>query len=47
MADKNFELLDPASGKKSLLPVRQGTVGPAVLDIATINKDQGVFTFDP
>ena len=45
--DKNFELIDPASGKKSRLPVRAGTIGPAVLDIAALNKDHGVFTFDP
>ncbi|MCB1623328.1 MAG: citrate (Si)-synthase, partial [Pseudomonadales bacterium] len=47
MADKNFELIDPSSGKKSRLPVLEGTIGPAVLDIAGINKDHGVFTFDP
>jgi citrate synthase len=47
MADKNFELTDLSSGKKSQLPVRSGTIGPDVLDIAAINKDHGVFTFDP
>ena len=47
MADKNFELTDLSSGKKSQLPVRTGTIGPDVLDIAAINKDHGVFTFDP
>ena len=47
MADKNFELTDLASGKKSLLPVKTGTVGPSVLDIANIQKDHGVFTHDP
>jgi citrate synthase len=47
MADKHFELTDPATGKKTSLPVRAGSVGPAVLDIAAINKDHGVFTFDP
>jgi citrate synthase len=47
MADKNFELTDLASGKKSLLPVKTGTIGPAVLDIAGISKDHGVFTHDP
>ena len=34
MADKKFELTDLASGKKSLLPVKSGTIGPDVLDIA-------------
>jgi len=47
MADKNFELTDLATGTKSLLPVRNGTVGPSVLDIANIQKDHGVFTHDP
>ena len=47
MADKNFELTDLATGKKSLLPVKNGTIGPDVLDIAAINKDHGVFTHDP
>ena len=47
MATKTFELLDTASGKKSTLPVRSGTVGPDVIDIGALNKDHGVFTFDP
>jgi citrate synthase len=47
MADKKFELTDLASGKKSLLPVKSGTIGPDVIDIAAINKDLGVFTHDP
>jgi citrate synthase len=47
MADKKFELTDLSSGKKSLLPVKSGTIGPDVVDIAAINKDLGVFTHDP
>ncbi len=47
MSNKNFELLNPTTGVKSQLPVRSGTIGPDVLDIAAINKDHGVFTFDP
>jgi citrate synthase len=47
MAEKTFELTDPASGKKSMLPVKQGTIGPSVVDIAGIAKDLGVFTHDP
>jgi citrate synthase len=47
MADKNFELINPASGKKSILPVRSGTIGPDVIDIAAISRDHDVFTFDP
>jgi citrate synthase len=47
MADKNFELINPASGKKSVLPIKSGTIGPDVLDISAIAKDHDVFTFDP
>src|SRR3954449_5980819 len=47
MSDKKFELLDKASGKKTELAVRDGTIGPSVVDIATIQKDLGVFTYDP
>ena len=47
MTDKKFELTDRASNRKAELPVRMGTIGPSVVDIAAINKDLGVFTFDP
>jgi len=47
MPSKTFELIDPATGKKSALPVRSGTIGPDVLDIGSLNRDHGVFTFDP
>ena len=47
MSDKKFELTDLSSGKKSLLPVLSGSIGPDVLDIASLYKDHGVFTFDP
>lgn len=47
MADKKFELTDLSSGKKTELPVRSGTIGPDIIDVASINKDHGVFTFDP
>ncbi|MEP7243094.1 MAG: citrate synthase [Gammaproteobacteria bacterium] len=47
MSDTKFELLDKVSGKKTDLNVRQGTIGPSVVDIASINKDLGVFTYDP
>jgi citrate synthase len=47
MSDKKFELLDKASGKKTDLAVREGTIGPSVVDIASLHKDHGVFTYDP
>jgi citrate synthase len=47
MSDKKLELLDPSSGKKTDLAVREGTIGPSVVDIANLYKDHGVFTYDP
>ena len=47
MTTRNFELSDPATGVKSQLPVKSGTIGPDVLDVAGLIKDHGVFTFDP
>ena len=47
MTSPSYTLTNPATGKSSELPVKTGTIGPAVLDIAAINKDHGVFTFDP
>jgi citrate synthase len=47
MATKKFDLTDAATGKKTELPVRSGTIGPDVVDISALTKDHGVFTFDP
>ncbi len=47
MTEKKFELVDRATERKAQLPVRNGTIGPSVVDISTINKDLGVFTYDP
>ncbi|MEO7774850.1 MAG: citrate synthase [Steroidobacteraceae bacterium] len=47
MAKKNFELVETISGKKTVLPVRSGTIGPDVIEIAPMNKDFGTFTYDP
>src|SRR5579871_1741728 len=47
MTEKNFELVDRATERKAQLPVRRGTIGPSVVDISSINKDLGVFTYDP
>ncbi|MFO7277950.1 MAG: citrate synthase [Pseudomonadota bacterium] len=47
MTEKKFELVDRATGKKSELPVRSGTLGPAVVDISNLYKEHGVFTYDP
>ncbi len=34
-------------GKTVNLPVRSGKIGPDVIDIATLYRDTGMFTFDP
>jgi citrate synthase len=47
MTAKNFNLSNPEAGLTTALPVRSGTIGPDVLDISSIFKDHGVFTFDP
>src|SRR3989440_10260551 len=47
MTEKQCELIDRATERKSELPVRTGTIGPAVVDISSINKDLGLFTYDP
>lgn len=40
--------LNNADGSKSLeLPVKKGTLGPDVLDIGKLYREQGVFTYDP
>ena len=38
---KTFELSDRATGRSAQLPVRNGTFGPAALDIANLYKDLG------
>ncbi len=40
-------LTDKASGKTIELPVQEGTVGPAVIDIRKLYAETGHFTFDP
>ncbi len=44
---KKYELKNLATGKSSELNALSGTIGPDVLNIANLYKDQGVFTFDP
>jgi citrate synthase len=47
MPKNSFEITNTATGKKSTLPVRSGTIGPDVVDIGPLGKDHGVFTYDP
>ena len=46
MTKDAFRLVSPA-GKESELPVHKGSVGPDVLDVGKLYREQGVFTFDP
>jgi len=47
MSDKYFDLKDDQSGESTKLPVREGSIGPAVVDIGGLYKNHGVFTYDP
>jgi citrate synthase len=47
MSSKKYELVSTETGKKSVLEARSGTVGPDCLNIGSLTKDHGVFTFDP
>jgi citrate synthase len=42
-----YELKNLATGKTTQLDSMSGTIGPDVLNISNLTKDQGVFTFDP
>src|SRR3984885_4473426 len=42
-----YELKNLSTGKTNQLNAISGTIGPDVLDISNLTKDQGVFTFDP
>ncbi|MDE2272630.1 MAG: citrate synthase [Gammaproteobacteria bacterium] len=46
MQNKTCKLSGPG-GAVSELPLREGTLGPATLDIAALYKDHSIFTFDP
>ncbi len=47
MTESKFELGDRATGKKTDLPLKAGTIGPSVIDVAAIYKDYDLFTYDP
>jgi citrate synthase len=46
MSQDAYRLISP-NGTEQELPVRTGTIGPDVIDIAKLYKEQGVFTYDP
>ncbi|HEU0225442.1 MAG TPA: citrate synthase [Steroidobacteraceae bacterium] len=47
MSGDKYQLKNLATGKTSELPSRPGSVGPDVVDIGGLLKEQGVFTYDP
>ena len=47
MSGKKYELTNLETGKTSTLEALGGTVGPDCLNIASLGKDHGIFTFDP
>ncbi len=47
MSSRKYQLTNLATGRSSELTALAGSVGPEVLDISTLLKDQGVFTYDP
>ncbi len=46
MSQDTYRLINPA-GDEMELPVRKGTVGPDVVDVAKLYRTKGVFTYDP
>ena len=46
MSKDAYTLTSP-DGKTTELPVRKGSMGPEVIDIGKLYREQGVFTFDP
>ncbi len=48
MADpKRVIVRDPANGREVELPVREGTLGPAVIEVRDLPARLGYFTYDP
>lgn len=47
MTKDAYTLTTPDGSKSTPLPVHTGTLGPDVLDIGKLYREQGVFTYDP
>jgi citrate synthase len=47
MSRKKYQLTNLATGKSSELDSLAGSVGPDVVDISSLSKEHGVFTYDP
>lgn len=46
-SEKTFTLTNDQTGESTKLPVRDGVMGPSVIDIRNLYADTGHFTFDP
>ena len=46
MTNETYKLTSP-DGSTAELPAREGTLGPKVLEIGHLYREQGVFTYDP
>ena len=44
---KTVTITDNSTGKQVELPVLEGTDGPGTIDIRSLYKELGYFTFDP
>jgi len=47
VSDAKVKLVDESNQRSTELPLVSGTLGPACIDIGTLYKDTGHFTFDP
>jgi citrate synthase len=47
MSEDTVTLKNDTTGEAATFPLRRGSEGPAAIDISTLYRDQGVFTFDP
>ena len=47
MSNETVTIIDDATGKKVQLPLLSPTSGPKTIDISTLYKEFGYFTFDP
>ncbi len=47
MSTKTMTLSESSGGRSAELPIHEGTEGPEVLDISTLYREMGIFTYDP
>lgn len=47
MTDRTVVITNPMDGSSAELPIAESTMGPSGIDIRTLNKKTGFFTYDP